>query len=195
MGVLIEGISVVVKRSVIEERYPGGLDQFCLDIPNDTYCADENLVRVGFMHPDDVAAFCEHLKTFGIHYVVNGTAEDLVVIDQQRGCMSPCGWVELWNVYRDPEVTPATPKVLVCTVIGGVWIEFQEPVGWTWEGSLSESFAFAQTEDVDKSFTYLGEEENVEVYRNELTGRPAFVGRTRPNNPHDPEDKSMFIVD
>jgi len=32
----------------------GELNQFCLDVPNETYCADENLARVGFMHPDDV---------------------------------------------------------------------------------------------------------------------------------------------
>lgn len=54
MAVLIEAISVVVRKDAIEKRFPGGWDSFLDEIPNNTLCTDGELVRVGFMSPQDV---------------------------------------------------------------------------------------------------------------------------------------------
>ena len=61
MAVLVEGISVIIRRRVIEEKFPGGWDAFVEDVPNETLCADDELARVGFMSPDDVKAYCKKL--------------------------------------------------------------------------------------------------------------------------------------
>ncbi len=62
MAVLIEGISVVVPVDVLEEKYPGGLDAYANDCPNQTFCCDGELTRVGFMTPVDVGLDKHKLK-------------------------------------------------------------------------------------------------------------------------------------
>lgn len=44
MSVLIEAISVVVKKDATEERFPGGPSSFAENAPNQTYCEDGSLV-------------------------------------------------------------------------------------------------------------------------------------------------------
>ena len=53
-----------------------------------------------------------------------------------------------------------------------------KPEGWEWEGSLSQTFAFAPSEEVDKSFTYLGHDNGLDVYFNELSEKVNYVGKT-----------------
>ena len=69
MPVLIEAISVVVKKRAIEERFPGGVPGIVSQVPNQTYCDDGNLVRVGFMSPPDVQDFVGHLEACGLVYL------------------------------------------------------------------------------------------------------------------------------
>ena len=57
MAVLVEGISVIVRRDAIESKYDGGWDTFVDNVPNATLCADDEIARVGFMGPADVEAF------------------------------------------------------------------------------------------------------------------------------------------
>ena len=57
MSVLVEGISVIIKRKKIDEMFPGGWDAFVEDVPNRTLCADDELARVGFMSSPDAEAF------------------------------------------------------------------------------------------------------------------------------------------
>ena len=47
MAVLIEAISVVIRRETIAEKYLGGLDQYIDDCPNNTLCIDEEIVGWG----------------------------------------------------------------------------------------------------------------------------------------------------
>jgi len=46
MTVLVEGISVIIKREVIERKFPGGWQDFVKDVPNQTLCADDELARI-----------------------------------------------------------------------------------------------------------------------------------------------------
>ena len=57
MAILVEAISVVIKRSVIDQKFPGGWEAFVEDCPNRTLCADSALARVGFMTPVDVESY------------------------------------------------------------------------------------------------------------------------------------------
>jgi len=40
MPVLVEATSVIIKRSAIDEKWPGGWESFVRDVPNQTLCAD-----------------------------------------------------------------------------------------------------------------------------------------------------------
>jgi hypothetical protein len=57
MSVLAEAISVVIRVDAIEHRFPGGLEGLRRTVPNQTFCCDGELARVGFMDPADAEAY------------------------------------------------------------------------------------------------------------------------------------------
>lgn len=87
MAVLAEAISVVVRADRLLAVYPGGWDAFVGSVPNETLCADDELVRVGFMVPDDVRAYVAELERQGLIYLRGGEAQDLehILIGRNRG--------------------------------------------------------------------------------------------------------------
>src|SRR5262245_36984742 len=101
MAVLVEGISVIVRRDSVEARYSGGWDQFVADVPNRTFCADSEVARIGFMAPDDVAAFIDFLEKRGLVFLEDGEALDFCVCDQQSGPTCECPWVEFGQIEFD----------------------------------------------------------------------------------------------
>src|SRR5262249_59375789 len=52
-------------KETLERKYPGGLEAYEGNCPNKSFCADDYLTRVGFMHPTDVAEFIDRLVSLG----------------------------------------------------------------------------------------------------------------------------------
>lgn len=180
MAVLIEGISIIIKLPVIEDKYPGGVEGFKREVPNYTYCADDHLVRIGFMTPVDVEDFCKHLEDHGFIYHVDGVSQDLIVVDQQSGPMVSCEWLFFGNAFLENEKIRKVNFAAVPEEIDGPFVgprEIAEPEGWEWEGSLSQSFGFAPTEHVDKTMTYLGHDNGLDVYFSKLSKKVNYVWR------------------
>lgn len=95
MSVLCEAISVIVTRNALDVAYPGGLRGYERDCPNSTFCADEHLTRVGFMHPDDVEEFLESLqRRSGLTVMEAGRFIDIAVVDQMTGPTRVCEWLD-----------------------------------------------------------------------------------------------------
>ncbi len=65
MAVLVEAISVIVRRDAVNLRFSGGWREFLAIVPNSTLCSDEDLARVGFMSPLDIEAFVAFLERGG----------------------------------------------------------------------------------------------------------------------------------
>jgi hypothetical protein len=101
VAVFVEFISVIVRRDAIDERYTGGWDSFVEDVPNRTLCADGSLARVGFMSPTDTKIYVDGLERKGLTYLRDGKAVDLVVVDELRGPMVDCDWIEYGQVALD----------------------------------------------------------------------------------------------
>ena len=103
MSVLVECYSVIVRRSAIESRYPGGMGAYEVDCPNQTLCADENLVRVGFMVLDDLNEFLLRvLGRAGLASTPSGVPDlridpdGVAIVEQGRGPWHPeyeCKWL------------------------------------------------------------------------------------------------------
>ena len=153
MAVLVEAISVVVRRIAIDARLTGGWPRFVADAPNATLCADEALARVGFMSPADAKSFIDHLEQHGLRFMVDGTCRDLAVVDQVRGPTMPVEWLE----YAAIPYGPSGGKVAACWLfegprlaagvhLPGKSMELAKPVGWRYEGSLSAKFTFVPTD-------------------------------------------------
>lgn len=174
MTVLAEGISVVVRADVIARLMNDDWSEFVAIAPNATLCCDNELARVGFMDPKDVEAFVHHLESRGFRYLENGTALDLVVVDQQRGPTVKCEWIECLR-YR---CSANGETALGCRLIGGKEDKFFTPDGWQFEGSLSQKFGFQPSASVDPRYRFLRNEGGLDVYLDITTGKEVFVGRT-----------------
>ena len=176
MAVLIEGISVVIRGDRLLAAFNNNWDAFKEIVPNKTLCADNELIRVGFMVPPDVKDFNKRLAGHGLIYLADGVAQDLVVVDQMRGPLARCTWVEFGHINLDGD---PKQRVAACRLVGSTQSVVITPPGWTLGGSLSSSFSFVPTGQSEKSLVFLRHQEGMEVYRNRLTGKEVFIGRTR----------------
>ena len=172
MAVLIEALNVIVKVSVLEARYPGGLDGYIADCPNKTFCCDDRLTRVGFMHPRDVEVFLTLLGNRGLVLFDADGWRDVAVVDQHAAAPTmPCDWLAVgpcddgllgaWAL--DPDEGP-----------GDIWV----PAGWQPEGSISRSYGYVPLAEQDERVRYERTEGGKDVYTDLETGQLAYVGRT-----------------
>lgn len=172
MAVLCEAISVVIRADALIEAY-GTFEAFKeKDLPNQTLAADGELVRVGFMTPDDVRAFIATLAEHGLRHIVEGNAKDLAVVDQLRGPTTPADWLEFCYVIMSGN------RVAAARLAGSSLDQVLTPDGWTFEGSLSHTFGFVPSEATNKALHFLRSENGLDVYLNPLTGKEVYVGRT-----------------
>ncbi len=185
MAVLVEAISVIVRRDAIEKRFRGGWRGFVNAVPNGTLCADDVLARVGFMSPRDVEAFVRHLEENGLIFIRNGQAMDISVVDQMRGPTIPTVWVEFGHLPLDGTKN----KVAVCwcfegpRLAAGVHIPAEgmtiaTPDGWTYEDSLSANFKFVGNDEVNEKMKFLRHDNGIDVYLDLFTGREVYVAHT-----------------
>ena len=155
MAVLVEGISVIVKRRDIDTGFEGDWDSFLSVVPNATLCSDGELARVGFMSPGEVENFINELTARGLTLLQGGEAQQIAVVDQQRGPTTPCEWLEFGRL----PIGGSESKVSACWLFEGPRIasgmhirdtsmQLATPVGWEFDGSLSDKFFFgASTEE------------------------------------------------
>jgi hypothetical protein len=186
MAVLVEGISVIVRRQAIDERLAGGWSRFVAEVPNATLCADNDLARVGFMLPTDVKAFIDRLTEHGLRFVQDGLAIDIAVVDQIRGPTMPVEWLE----YAQIPFADTGSKVAACWLFEGPRmaagihfpgrsLELATPAGWRYDESLSANFSFVPTDQVQSRLRFLRLEDGVEVFLDTATGKEVYVGRTK----------------
>lgn len=174
MAVIVEGISVVIRCDAIRDRHVGSLKAFMAELPNESFCADGELARVGFMSPSDAKAYVEHLGRRGLCYAVDGIAKDLVVVDQRTGMRANCTWALFGST--DWEKDPKRP-IVVCaalpTHVDGVVV----PRGWIFERSLSARHRYVESSRMGE-MKFLRHEGGVDVYVDPATGDEHYVGRS-----------------
>ena len=98
MAVLVEAISVVIRVDSLLKIFPGGREEFKRIVPNQTLCADNEIVRVGFMVPDDVESFVKTMEKNGLTFIRDNESVDIAVVDQMRGPTMECNWLEFLHV-------------------------------------------------------------------------------------------------
>lgn len=149
MAVLVECISVIVRRDRITEAYAGGWQSFLDDVPNSTLCYDDEVARVGFLGPEKVQGYIKLLEERGLVFLKAGKPIDIAVVDQQQGFTLPCDWLEFARLpFGD-----TGGKVGWCWLYEdrrfGAGVHFKgkkmslvTPPGWEYESSLSAEFTF-----------------------------------------------------
>jgi hypothetical protein len=97
MAIYCEAISVIIRQSTVESvlgittaeiirRFPGGSIGF-----------DQNLIRFGFMTPQDTGVWVRQLEDLGFVFydkVDSGfRSRDIVVVDERHGPTCECSWI------------------------------------------------------------------------------------------------------
>jgi len=135
MPVLIEAISVVVRKDAIKAKFPGGWPALVAGVPNRTLCHDEDIARVGFMSPEDVRSYVDGLECSGLQYLVDGEAHDLAVVDQEVGILVSVGWLEIAALPNEE----VGGTVMACRLYGSDSKELFAPAHWKFAGSMSQN--------------------------------------------------------
>ncbi len=147
MAVLVEGISVLIRKDSIQNKMTGGDARFKLLISNSTFCEDDQLARVGFLNPNDVESFIDDLKNVGLTFMEDSKAIDIAICDQQRGLTTECDWIEFCRLSM------GDGRVGVAWLFEGErrgagihipsrGMNMATPPGWKFKDSLSEKFQF-----------------------------------------------------
>lgn len=154
MPVLLEALSVVLRAEAIINRHKGGWEAFAAEVPNGTLCADGHLARVGFLSVEEAKAYCGHLEAQGLLGLNDaGEAVDYAVVDQMRGHLAPCPWLEL-GLVTCVEGGREMGQVLAGRLKGVEYADGAEdkvvtPVGWTWSDSLTHGLTQAARAQAD----------------------------------------------
>jgi hypothetical protein len=123
VSVLVEALSVVVRRLTLDVSYPGGTDAYLARAANPCWkarfaIADEALTCVSFLVPEPVVAWLVPLAEHGLIGVDDGELVDVATVDQRFGPTMPCDWLAVergtdgvtraWlaSVPRGPLVVP-----------------------------------------------------------------------------------------
>ena len=93
MSISIEFINLIIRKSTLESKYQGGLEQFIKDIPNQSFREDEELVRFGCMNNSDLEGFIELTLERGLEYKEKDT-DDFVIINTYSGLSWEVSWLE-----------------------------------------------------------------------------------------------------
>lgn len=66
--IYFEFYSFVIPKMLLAYKYEGGIEQFKLDIPNNSFLEDEYLASARFLKIDQLDQFLEFVKDKGLHY-------------------------------------------------------------------------------------------------------------------------------
>jgi hypothetical protein len=143
MAVLVEGISVIVRRWDVNRRYPGGFRAYRAEWNHSSLCTDGRLVRAGFGTADEALAFVARLQSVGFVSVSEGRSIDSCLVDQRQGMVYRADWLD---IFRFPY---QTGSLTLASLAGDDSARVAVPKGWRFEDSLS---ARVPTKETDGAF-------------------------------------------
>jgi len=166
MPVLVEATSVIIKRTSVQSKIDGGQVFLAKIIPNQTVCADDYLVRVGFMTGPALHEFVVALEAAGLNCLVDGMATDFAIVDQDQRPHAPCNWLEVTTVSIGELDTPITAARL----LGDTSTEISLPQGWK---------PNIMSHEKSETLGYLRTENGNDVFLDTTTGKELFTPSTR----------------
>jgi hypothetical protein len=116
MAVLIEAYSVICRLETLQLRYVGGLSAYEASIPNQTYCKDAYLCRIGFAHSADIKQWVHMCTQSGLEI-----STDIAIADQVEGLWTQCSWL---TIETDENGT------MWAGLVGATNHQYSVPSGW-----------------------------------------------------------------
>jgi hypothetical protein len=165
MGVLIEAENVLIRNATVEQRLPGGMQEYERRCPNDTFCMDGQICRVGFMVIADAVSYIHHLESLGFARPTSEGSPEVALINEVTGFVLPCDWLELNWIDLGGDAPTA-----VAWLRGTALSQLVAPPDWK-PGKMIQIAAKELSEH-----EFLGTEESVDSFRDTVAGRTAVCG-------------------
>jgi hypothetical protein len=167
MSVLVEALSLIIPRTVLDVSYPGGTDAFMLkmcepDVPSRLVCADEELVSVSFPGADAAQVVGAQLLELGIVAVDEDCFVEMAFVDQADGPTLPCDWIE-WRKCKG--------GYTCCWLAGTDPDPMHAPANWTPE--QSRRLVFTDYRSEPGRCLKLGDDAGAETWLDFHTGQIA----------------------
>jgi tetratricopeptide (TPR) repeat protein len=167
MAIVVEAFTVIIRNATLAAKYPGGLDGFRRDCPNATFCTDNSISRVAFMARNDADAFIAQIAARGLTPSIKQAAEEVALVTASNGPAIPCAWLELGSSGKTP----------VAWLSGTQQGAISAPAGWD---PNAAPLRFMSPEEMKDRLEFVRSQDNMDVYRDKLTGKVLFTARTRP---------------
>ena len=161
MAVTIEGFTVVVQKARLQHL----LEAEAFEMPNSTALADEQLWKCSFMAHADAGKFLRTLEGLGLN-VSQGPDSDAVLVNEFDCSVEPyCEWLAAarWEKAVIAWLAGTRPESVVARE--------------GWDPKVGSGLVFHDPATM-KHLVFLRLEDNVEVFRDEKTGREVYIGRT-----------------
>lgn len=170
MAVLIEDISLVFRVSTIDTKFQGGWDAFAGRMGGPYLCTDGDIARLSVRSVPDLRNTLGVLGEHGIrHRAPDGSADEIVVIEQLRGPAEECGWVE-WGTI----VKRGCP-ISVARLQGSMNDEVAFPLAWSFEFSPSDLHRRVERHELPKEARFVGQQQGMHVYAEPEGPRRLYV--------------------
>ncbi len=108
MPVLIEGVSVPLKKGSIMERYQGGYGQFLFDLHDQSKFSESNeLINIGFNNHEEARGYLKFLVERGLKIMLlnedNPNNTDAMLVDQVFGPSFRVYWLDFIHLSPNPQ--------------------------------------------------------------------------------------------
>lgn len=164
MAVFIQFINVVVPVSVLNEKYPDGLEGYIRDHGGGTFCCDGHLTRVGFMMPHGVEQFLIELENRGLTLMEGDDWKDVAIVAQPSPrATAGCSWVAVGRMLEGPDFACLRDDV-------GDPGEIHTTAGGTKRWILNNNYTFAPFEHAEKEVRVLRTEDLIDTCFDTRTG-------------------------
>ncbi len=153
MAVLIEMISIIIKRDSIEKNLPSNqyltLMDYVLQNPS---CMDEDILCIHMNGPILTSNFVDFSKECDLDW-----GEDFIIVDQNNGPTTNCEWIQFTHIGADEPMAIGVffdePKdfgdALYIYLKDKDTFRVAVPQAWKYEGSMSQGHKVIPIEDME----------------------------------------------
>jgi uncharacterized membrane protein (UPF0127 family) len=174
MPILVEGVTVVVPRAVLDARWPGGAQAFLEAQPRFRRCADDALAAVTCERGAEAEALLDALEGAGLRIAARAEWVDAAVAWQRMRPERWCAWLELARVRA------AGGHVLAARAAGSDRTEVAVPEGWTFADSATRRTGVVALPPAERPLRFVRREPSAAVYVDRFNGEEVRVALRDP---------------
>ncbi|MBN1363322.1 MAG: hypothetical protein JW976_00820 [Syntrophaceae bacterium] len=139
---------------------------------------DDEIIRVGFLNPDETDEFVDRLENLGFRCVTNGEYDEIALVDQFKGFFLPCDWLDFTNSAGGVNIK----RISACKIKGAEVDVIYLPPDWEYETSISKQILALTHNEFDERMKFLRQEEGFDCYLDTVTGKEYWAEQTKKRN-------------